>query len=77
MLPTVQFSGLTTPVSSLQGPAYWIGQFFPASYYLVICRGVFTKALGFPDLVAQFLALCAFIPVLTAISVALLPKQEK
>lgn len=77
MLPTVQFSGLTTPVSSLQGPAYWIGQFFPASYYLVICRGVFTKALGFPDLAVQFAALCAFIPALTAISVTLLPKQEK
>lgn len=77
MLPTVQFSGLTTPVSSLQGAAYWIGQFFPASYYLVICRGVFTKALEFSDLIVQFLALGAFIPVLTALSVALLPKQEK
>jgi ribosome-dependent ATPase len=77
MLPTVQFSGLTTPVASLQGPAYWIGQFFPASYYLVLCRGVFTKALDFPDLVEQFAALAAFIPVLTAISAALLAKQEE
>ena len=77
MLPTVQFSGLTTPVASLQGPAYWIGQFFPASYYLVLSRGVFTKALGFEDLVVQFAALLAFIPVLTALSAALLSKQEK
>jgi ribosome-dependent ATPase len=77
MLPTVQFSGLTTPVASLQGPAYWIGQFFPASYYLVLCRGVFTKALVFSDLTVQFAALVAFIPALTAISVALLSKQEK
>ncbi|HJW24287.1 MAG TPA: ribosome-associated ATPase/putative transporter RbbA [Rhodocyclaceae bacterium] len=77
MLPTVQFSGLTTPVTSLEGPAYWIGQFFPASYYLVMCRGVFTKALGFADLTAQFAALAAFIPVLTGLAVALLPKQEK
>ncbi|MCK9381605.1 MAG: ribosome-associated ATPase/putative transporter RbbA [Sulfuritalea sp.] len=77
MLPTVQFSGLTTPVDSLQGPAYWIGQFFPASYYLVLCRGVFTKALVFSDLTVQFAALAAFIPALTAISVALLSKQEK
>jgi len=77
MLPTVQFSGLTTPVTSLQGPAYWIGQFFPASYYLEMCRGVFTKALGFSDLSRQFIALAAFIPVLTTITALLLPKQEK
>ncbi len=77
MLPTVQFSGLTTPVASLQGPAYWIGQFFPASYYLVLSRGVFTKALSFEDLAVQFAALLAFIPVLTALSAALLSKQEK
>jgi ribosome-dependent ATPase len=77
MLPTVQFSGLTTPVASLQGPAYWIGQFFPASYYLVLSRGVFTKALGFEDLAVQFAALLAFIPALTALSAALLSKQEK
>lgn len=76
-LPTVQFSGLTTPVASLEGAAYWIGQFFPASYYLVLSRGVFTKALGFSDLGRQFAALAAFIPVLTALSVSLLPKQEK
>ncbi len=76
MLPTVQFSGLTTPVSSLEGTAYWIGQAFPASYYLVICRGVFTKALGFRDLLVQFAVLAAFIPLLTALSVALLHKQE-
>ncbi len=76
MLPAVQFSGLTTPVSSLDGAAYWAGQFFPASHYLVLSRGVFTKALDFSDLTAQFAALAAFIPVLTALSVSLLRKQE-
>nr|WP_251140404.1 ribosome-associated ATPase/putative transporter RbbA [Rhodoferax sp. U11-2br] len=77
MLPTVQFAGLTTPVSSLEGLGYWIGQFFPATYFLVICRGVFTKALAFGDLMGQFLALSAFIPVLTVLSLVLLRKQEK
>jgi ribosome-dependent ATPase len=77
MLPTVQFSGLTTPVSSLESVGYWIGQFFPASYYLTMSRGVFTKALGFADLIDQFVALAAFIPVMTGLAVALLPKQEK
>ncbi len=76
-LPTVQFSGLTTPVASLQGAGYWIGQFFPASHYLVMCRGIFTKALDFGDLEWQFAALAAFIPLLTALSTFLLSKQER
>ena len=77
MLPAVQFSGLSTPVTSLTGMAYWIGQGFPATYFLVICRGVFTKSLGFADLIVPICALALFIPVLTGISLALLPKQEK
>ena len=77
MLPTVQFAGLTTPVSSLEGLGYWVGQFFPATYFLIISRGVFTKALDVSDLAGQFLALAAFIPVLTLLSLALLRKQEK
>ena len=77
MLPAVQFSGLTTPTASLEGMGYWIGQAFPATYYLIICRGTFTKALGFMDLLSPFMALIIFIPVLTTISVLLLPKQEK
>ena len=77
ILPTVSFSGLTTPVAALEGASYWIGQFFPASYFLIISRGTFTKALGFADLWPQFIALACFIPVLTALSVALLRKQEK
>ncbi|WP_434513295.1 ribosome-associated ATPase/putative transporter RbbA [Dechloromonas sp. ARDL1] len=77
MLPTIQFSGLTTPVESLQGAGYWIGQFYPATYFILICRGAFTKGLGFVELWPSLLALAAFIPVLTLASVALLKKQER
>lgn len=77
MLPTVSFSGLTSPVSSLEGAGYWIGQFFPATYFLVICRGIFTKALDFADLLPHFIKLAAFIPVLTLLAVLLLRKQER
>ncbi len=77
MLPTIQFSGLTTPVEALQGAGYWIGQFYPATYFILICRGAFTKGLGFPELWPALLALAAFIPVLTLASVVLLKKQEK
>ncbi|MEO8410540.1 MAG: ribosome-associated ATPase/putative transporter RbbA, partial [Propionivibrio sp.] len=77
ILPTVSFSGLTTPVGALEGASYWIGQLFPASYFLIISRGTYTKALGFADLVPQFVALACFIPVLTTLAVVLLKKQEK
>ena len=77
ILPTVSFSGLTSPVSALEGAGYWIGQFFPATYFLVISRGIFTKALGFAELLPHFLALATFIPVLTVLSAVLLRKQER
>lgn len=77
MLPTVQFSGLTTPVGSLEGGAYWIGQCFPASYFFVLSRGVFTKALEFHELLRPILTLAIFFPINTFISYILLPTQEK
>ena len=77
MLPTAQFSGLTTPVGSLEGGAYWIGQFFPATYFLILSRGVFTKALGFDDLLGPLISLALFIPALTFLAWRFLPKQEK
>jgi len=77
MLPTIQFSGLTDPVSSLEGAGYYIGQSFPATYFLIVSRGVFTKALGFSDLAGYLAILASFIPVLTILSLLLLKKQGK
>jgi hypothetical protein len=56
-------------VAALEGASYWIGQFFPASYFLIICRGTFTKALGFADLLAAVYRAGRFHPVLTLLSV--------
>lgn len=77
LMATITFSGLTTPVAALQGPGAFIGTVFPARYFLTISRGIFTKALTLSDLLPDFLALCACIPVLTGVSALLLPKQEK
>jgi ribosome-dependent ATPase len=66
MTLATQFSGVTDPVSSLEGAGRAIGNAFPTTYFLTISRGVFTKALGFRELGSQFLALAAFIPVVTA-----------
>lgn len=77
MLPTIQFSGVTDPVSSLEGAGYYVGQSFPATYFLIISRGVFTKALGFAELAGHLAILASFIPILTILSLLLLRKQGR
>jgi len=75
-MPATQFSGMMTPVASLTGGAAIVGLLFPTTYFIKISVGTFTKALTFGDLVPNYLALAAFIPVLTLLSLALLKKQE-
>lgn len=75
-LPTIQFSGLIVPRSSLDGGSAVMGTLFPAGYFLDISVGTFTKALGFMDLLPQYLALLAFYLGFTGLSLLLLKKQE-
>jgi ribosome-dependent ATPase len=77
ILPAQQFSGMMTPVSSLSGSAQLIGLCFPMSYFRPISVGTFTKGLGFQDLGGSILMLLVFVPVLTSLSLLLLPKQER
>ena len=77
LLPAIQFSGMMQPVSSLEGGAYVIGHSFPMMYFLNISVGSFTKALGFAELQGDVLALLAFFPILTLLSMALLKAQER
>lgn len=76
LIPVVQFSGLLTPLSSLEGAGKWIGTLYPATYMLAISRGVYNKALGLADLWPQFWPMLASVPVLLAATVSLLRKQE-
>ena len=75
-LPTIQFSGLIVPRSSLAGGAALMGDLFPAGYFLDVAVGTFTKALDIRQLWPQCLALFGFFVVFTGLSVALLKKQE-
>ena len=75
-LPTIQFSGLITPRSSLDGGAALMGILFPAGYFLDIAVGTFTKALHLRDLWLQCLALLGFFLAFTGLSLLLLKKQE-
>ncbi|MGJ5175246.1 ribosome-associated ATPase/putative transporter RbbA [Bradyrhizobium oligotrophicum] len=77
VMPATQFSGMLVPVSSLSGVARMIGMVFPMTYYRPITVGTFTKGLGFADVGADILVLLVFIPILTGLSLAMLPKQER
>jgi ribosome-dependent ATPase len=77
MLPTVQFSGIVQPVSTLEGGARLMGTLWPTTYYMHLSVGAFTKGLTFSDLMPDILALLIFIPVFLAGAALLLRKQEK
>ncbi len=77
MMPATQFSGMLVPVSSLSGGPALLGTVFPTTYFLQISVGAFTKSLHFAQLLPSLLALAAFIPVLTALSLFFLPEQDR
>jgi len=75
-LPSVNFSGMTNPVSSLEGAGRVIGCLYPTAHFLVVTRGIFSKGLGFADLQKEVLVLLVTIPILLTLSALLLKKQE-
>jgi ribosome-dependent ATPase len=77
IVPTIQFSGLLQPVSTLQGSAGFIGSIWPASYYIHSGLGAYTKGLGFRMMLGDVIFLSCCIPVLLAVSLLGLRKQEK
>lgn len=77
LLPTVNFSGMKDPISSLEGVGALIGSVFPATYFINISRGIFSKALSFDDLYRDFIALAIILSVISLCSMMLLKKQEK
>jgi ribosome-dependent ATPase len=77
IVPTIQFSGLLQPVSTLTGSARVVGSIWPASYYMHASLGAYTKGLGPGLLLGDVLFLAGCIPVFLAISVLGLRKQER
>jgi ribosome-dependent ATPase len=75
-IPSARFSGMIDPVASLEGGARFTGDIFPGTHFLTICRGTFSKALGFAELSPELLPLALAIAVILGLSIALLKKQE-
>ena len=76
LIPTVSFSGLLVPVSSLSGAGRAIGSGFPSSWFQQISVGAFTKGLGFPELWLNHLALAGFTVGFLGVAALILRKQE-
>ena len=76
IMPTMIFSGMLQPVSTLEGGARVIGTLWPTTYYMHLSVGAFTKGLGLGDLLPDLLALALFIPVFVLLAAASLRKQE-
>ena len=77
MMPSLQFSGMLQPVSTLEGGARTIGSLWPTTYYNHLSVGAFTKGLHFEDLATDLVLLLAFIPAFTFLSVLALRKQDR
>ncbi|MBA4785072.1 MAG: ribosome-associated ATPase/putative transporter RbbA [Rhizobiales bacterium] len=77
IIPATQFSGMMDPVSSLQGFGAWIGAIYPTTYFNIISRGTFSKALTFDDVGGALLPLLIAGPLLIAIAARLLKKQAR
>ena len=72
----VNFSGLLTPVSALEGVSQMLSAAFPAAWFHSISVGVFAKGLGFADLRVEFAVLASFAVAVIGLAALLLPRQE-
>ncbi len=76
LIPSTNFSGLLYPVSTLTGASYWMGMFYPASWFQQISLGSFTKGLGAGSFMGAYLALLGFALAFIAGARLLIKKQE-
>jgi ribosome-dependent ATPase len=75
ILPTIQFSGMLQPVSTLEGGARVMGNLWPSTYYMKLSVGAFTKGLYFRDLAHNLLLLSVFAPIFVLVAAFFLKKQ--
>jgi ribosome-dependent ATPase len=75
--PTIQFAGLLQPVSTLEGGAKFIGKIWPTTYYMHSSLGAYTKGLSAHLMVQDLVVLLCTIPILLAISMVGLKKQDR
>jgi len=76
MLPTMMFSGMIQPTSTLETGGRFVGSLWPATYHMHLSVGVFTKGLGIAELTRDLIKLAIFGPVFVGLAALFLKKQE-
>ena len=76
IIPTVNFSGLITPVSTLAPIGRLIGLSFPGAWFQPVSVGIFLKGFGLSDVALNILMLAGFSLIYLVLSVLALRKQE-
>ena len=76
LMPTINFSGMLTPVSSMSVGGRLMGYGFPSAHFQKISIGAFAKALGFGELWMHYLALAGFTVGFLLLAIVLLKTQE-
>jgi len=74
-VPSFFLTGLILPVNPQSLLAQFLAAIFPATYYILICRGIFLKNLGLTELRDPALALAAMSLVTVGLSIALFRKE--
>lgn len=77
MIPTILFSGLLVPVSSLSPGAQAQAHFFPGMYYTNILRGSFLKGLGWESIWTDMIALAGIAVALRLTAYLLFTKRPR
>jgi ATPase components of various ABC-type transport systems, contain duplicated ATPase len=76
IIPTVNFSGLVTPVSTLAPMGRMLGLSFPGAWFQPISIGTFLKGFGLGDVAQNILVIAGFGLIYLTLAVLALRKQE-
>lgn len=75
VMPSITFSGLGTPVSSMPAALQWICEFNPLCHFLVVLRGLYLKGVGLDVLWPNMLAMALIGTALLAFTTTRLRKS--
>ncbi|HBO37346.1 MAG TPA: multidrug ABC transporter ATP-binding protein [Pasteurellaceae bacterium] len=77
IVPTMNFSGMMYPTSTLSTDTYIFAHAFPGAWFQLISLGGFTKGLSFMDFLNSYAMLLVIYLVYISLAASFLKKQEK
>jgi ABC-2 type transport system permease protein len=75
VMPSIIFSGLGTPVSSMPDALQWVCEFNPLRHFLVVLRGLYLKGVGLDVLWPHMAAMALIGTALLAFTMSRLRKS--